>query len=641
MRSRGGKVLFDGSVALLYALLVLWITRPWIWHPLSSIIAHYDPDYRLVNIDVMLSLSLSGWFKFALTDLHIFPLAHTTFLMFPVGAAHGLSFDGLLLGIVVSLLWCLMPLVTAYNVGLLLGAWATGFVMYRLGKRLWGRGLLAACIGLCAVAMPYFMQRLGSHPNLIHIWVLPAAIHLHLNWRAKPTLKRSLALGLALPLLAASSWYILILGLIYLTPAALFDVALAIRGLFGRRAAGGDTVRRLGHFLLGWGFGGVCVLAIGWMMITHAAGRQTYTPQSLAPYSTPLLQYLLPFPLTWAGNLAWAARLQQHMGTDWEGWAGGPVLAFVLLAVYALWRRAPGPRLLLCLAAAMALLATLGPFLSVTHLQTPGEGLKTPVYYLGRLFPPLLSYRVPGRVHPMFNILALLAAGWVLYGWFGRAPRTPRRQAMFVTVLTLFTAVNLCWSLPITPYVNSPAPPVSKFYRELRAEAGGAVLDLPFSFYWFPHYDYYQLIHARPAVSSVLFHDAVRDRERSYILGNHTLLLYSEMAKDVLANTTNTTTAMRAALSGEWFARLQRDGIDYVVVHPLFSEFLLARGTVPSQMRDFYAQCAVAWRGRLVYEDADLRAYRTGPPIPPAPDANRARIALGNALPRILTEIFK
>ena len=82
--------------------------------------------------------------------------------MFPCGAAHGVSYDGFLISTLIGLGWCVVPLGLAYNLALLSGVWAMGFVMYRLGNKLWGRGWISLAIGVCALCMPYLQQRLAA-----------------------------------------------------------------------------------------------------------------------------------------------------------------------------------------------------------------------------------------------------------------------------------------------------------------------------------------------------------------------------------------------------------------------------------------------------------------------------------------------
>lgn len=140
MNPRLHRRLADCGAALLFALLTLWLTRPWYHDPLGLLIAHTYPHSDIVTADVMLSLSLGGWFRFAVGELHQWPLASSLHLMYPCGAAHGVSYDGFLISALTGLGWTIMPLGLAYNLALLSGVWAMGFVMYRLGNKLLGRG---------------------------------------------------------------------------------------------------------------------------------------------------------------------------------------------------------------------------------------------------------------------------------------------------------------------------------------------------------------------------------------------------------------------------------------------------------------------------------------------------------------------
>ena len=189
---RRKKLIFDAFAIVLFILLPLVISRPWIFHPLTRSIGSpsptggYEPVFSFGNPDVIMNLTFCAWPKFALTQLHTWPLARTKYLMFPQGASHGVSFDGLMLALITSLLWCFLPLPLAFNIGLLLGLFLCGFTFYRLCCRLWGRGLLALGLGVSALCMPFLSQRLECHPNLLYIWTIPLAIHLFFNFISIP-----------------------------------------------------------------------------------------------------------------------------------------------------------------------------------------------------------------------------------------------------------------------------------------------------------------------------------------------------------------------------------------------------------------------------------------------------------------------
>ena len=215
------KRVFDLLAVSMIVALALGITYPWISDPFGISIGHMDWTYPVPGTDFMRSLALSGWMHFAPVELHEWPLAHSRYHMFPTGASHALSVDGLLLGGIVALLNFMLPLQTAWSAGLVLAFVLSGVMVYRFSYRRFGRGLLALALAASATCLPYIQQRAAFHPNLCHVWVMPLAIHLALNFHRRPSAKRALAWGLSFPLLALSSSYIMIAGICFQACASL------------------------------------------------------------------------------------------------------------------------------------------------------------------------------------------------------------------------------------------------------------------------------------------------------------------------------------------------------------------------------------------------------------------------------------
>src|SRR5687767_7856079 len=128
--SSAGKLLIDSAVFLLMTGLALFITRPWIQHPLTTSIGYYDPPMELPTPDAMMNMTFGGWIHFSLFELGRWPLAHSEYLMFPAGAAQGTSFDSLLSGVMIGLLDCVMPLLTANALAVVLAYVLSGFISY-------------------------------------------------------------------------------------------------------------------------------------------------------------------------------------------------------------------------------------------------------------------------------------------------------------------------------------------------------------------------------------------------------------------------------------------------------------------------------------------------------------------------------
>lgn len=603
--SRLNKILIDALVVCCCLLMTLYITRPWIEHPLTTSIGTDMPivtgehPYHFGNPDIIMNMAFAGWLKFSVQKLHAWPLAHTKYLMYPSGASQGTSFDGLLLAVLAALLWCVMPLELAYNLCLLLGVVLTGLAFYRLACRLWGRGLLAGALGFSAVCLPYFPQRLGCHPNLLYIWALPVAIHLFLNFDRKPTLKRALVWGLSLPLLALCSWHIFLLSLPFQGCATLFY-------FFRERRRGRDWTR-LKRLALGWVLGMALVFVIGWPMIQESKYRQPITVDILASFATPLVQHFLPYPNSIVGQIPWVQRITFKVGTSWEGWTGGPLASILLLVLYCCWRRPRGARALIAAVAGLAVLIANGPFLHVTTAQPIMAGLKLPAYYLGKLWHGFNMIHVPGRMSLIVHFMALLATGFMIQTW---RERFPRLRWVWPFVIVAIVSANVVCSLALNPYPSYPNLKVPKFYVDLGKEEGNhAVLDLPISAYWFPQYNYFQFWHGRPLASAAMFHDAIRDQEKEFLHNHPELLFFKDWNQPYASDRSF------ARLSNpRMMDYLAAHHIDYLIVHPDYIEFMLRMGAFAPQTKAYLERLETVWKDRLVYQDGKIRVYKTTKP---------------------------
>ena len=562
-------------------------------------LGHYqagDSDLSVEPLDVMVNVVVAGWLKFSIVELGQWPHSESPYLIYPTGTSHGRAFDGLMLAILVSALWCVFPLPLAYNISALLGLVMCGFVCYRFAVRRWGQGLSAFATGIMAETMPYLLARLDHHPNLLYIWTIPLALHLFLNFRAKPTWKRCAVFSFSLPLLALSSWYNLVAGMLMLACASLSI-------LFEKPQ--GDRMKIAGRLAVGWMLGFGMVFLVGWRMILNPASQGGYALSTLAEYSTPLIQYFLPFPkYSYAGQWRFFDQLHHDVGTLFEGYAGGPVLCYALFAVYLVCRKTKGPKLLLLLTAGAGLLLSLGPWLQTVRVLPPEQGVRLPLYYLCGLSDAFRAVKAPGRMHILVNFAALFGTGWLLQSW-AKAYCTGRGQrVIYALSVGLLVAVNTIWSVRFCSLPVFPEPRVPAFYETLSRQKGkGAILDVPLSYGYFPRYSFYQLTHKRPIVSSSVFHGA-EGKARSFVADNPALRFFWF---DHNQECVNEETA-KAIMAPSFMKDLAGSGIEYLIVHPRYLKWSLSVSAPPG-LGEYYARIEASWKERLVYQDEEIRVY--------------------------------
>ncbi len=598
------KAAFDLCVAILFLLLTLFITRPWIFHTRTHLPGAYDPNHEMISPDIMLPLSFAAWIRLSLFDLHQWPLAKSKYLMYPMGSSHARSHDGLMISSLTALLGSVMPLSTAYGFCILLGFFLTGYLCYRFAARRWGRGGLALAIGTSALFLPYLLQRASVQPNLMYVWSIPLTMHLYFKFYDKPTLKRGAAWAFTFPLLALCSWYVLVMGLIFQACTVPEYLIMAARRPRGRRKQ---------TFILGgvaWCLGLLLLLIPAYPMLRDYEEREPITIDHMAEFSTPLVQYLLPYPHPFYDHSrpARLIALQEKVGAAWEAYAGGPIVFILLALLYFCWPRRLPYRLTLCLTLAASLLVTLGPYLQVTRALPPGEGLKLPLYYLCERFSLFRVIRSPGRIHPMFVLTCILASGFILshcsrfrIGW-------SRSQKLAWSVfLPAITAVNICWSSTLAPFPLTPRPQVSSYYEVIKnQDSDGGVLDLPLGFYWFPHYSYYQYYHKRPIILSAHYHDAPRRWDVSFIWTRRHLRFFVNQKEEVFDEE-----VVEFIMSDEFMLDMRLRHVDMIVIHRRFVDFLLEIDEIAADFPKRLRRIEQAWQPRLLHQDEFIRVYTT------------------------------
>lgn len=608
---------FDLLAVLIIAALSLATTYPWIAAPRETSIGLVEQSTGFPSTDCMRSLALSGWLRFGPAELGEPALGNSPYLMYPTGASHARSVDGLLLGAVVALLACVLPLQLAWSIALVLAFFLSGLMLYRFAYRRFGRGLIALVLAASATLLPYIQQRAALHPNLCYVWVMPVAIHLLLNFERRPTPKRALAWACSFPLLALSSGYVMIAGLC-------FHACATLGLLIGWRAW--RTPRfwrepRLRNLALGWvaGVGGI-ILAM-FRMLLGARHHGAPDPNDMALYSVPLAQYVIPHPYSWLGHFPVFWNLWEKSGVNWEALAGGPLAAILLAPFFVLLRRAPGPRAVLGIALFGAFVLNSGPRLKFFYAGPDAFSIPMPLLALTELSPAINKIRHPGRMHPMFLYLALCATGyllaWLRTRWTGKLWRWAGWPALAAAVL----AANMLWSARFGHYLVYNTLKPHPYLEQIAAppQTGtalpGAVMDIPASNYFFSHYNFEIFTHRRPIVygEAGFFHDALTPEQLRFTKDDPQMRFFMAEWFTELADETKRQ-EIAAGLAGEaYLQKLAAAGVEYIVVHPVELAWLVRENRVPANLPDYYAWIEGAWQAHAVYADQHIRVYRTTP----------------------------
>ncbi len=608
----------DGLFVLVAILLTLALIEP-PWTRLGSecLGVHSSASFGAFpdTVDSIANLVFQKWFHFSVTELGEWPLGHSRYLLFPYGGSHGAAFDGLLPAVLVGALSFLFPLPIAYNLAILSAFVFLAVACYRLGVFLWGRSVTAWVTGLSALMLPYVMQRAGQ-PNLMHVWTLPVGMLLYFRFAQCPTWGRAAAWMAAFPLMASASWYLLMAGMIFHGAASVEFVLFGVRELekIGKRVA-----RVLAVWVAGMG----CVFLLAVPMLSARGGEgPVHDLATMARYSTPVIQYFLPYPhFGWMGDVSPFRYLQSQVGTLAEGYAGGPVASLVLFALFLCvgGRRAfIRERFLSGLTGIVAFVLSLGPYLQTVRSLPPGEGMCLPLYYLCRLWDGFTLIHAPGRLHVILALVALVGAGHLLHAIEERAWQKGRRaKGLFLAgVLVVFT-LNGLWSCKPLSLSFFQLPPVPAFYTTLAAQAGPeAIFDVPSNSLFFGRYSYFQFTHKRPIVSSTVFHGAEEPLRRFLSEDDRNRFFWFEHSKDV-----ETEEMARRISDVAYLDELGRRGIGFVIVHDTtlqtVSKFVPTLAS-PDLLR-WYDLIRQGWSTRLLYEGEGIHVYSTHP-LDPAPD---------------------
>jgi hypothetical protein len=367
---------------------------------------------------------------------------------------------------------------------------------------------------------------------------------------------------LSFPLMAAASWYILMAGLI-------FQVGASVEFLLWGARAWREVRGRLARLGTVWAGGMGCVLLLAWPMLsTSEGGAPVHGVEVMARYSTPLAQYLLPYPhVGAAGECLPFRHLQAQVGTLTEGYAGG-LIASLILCVLFLFRGGRRSfvreRFLVGLVAGTAFILSAGPYLQTVRFLPPGEGVRLPLYYLCRLWEGFSLIHAPGRLHIAGMLMALVGAGHLLHGLENRARRKGKRHRWgFGTVVLLVVVFNALWSCKPFALSFFRLPEVPAFHVRLAAQPGSeAIFDVPANSLFFGRYSYFQFTHKRPIVSSTVFHGADGPLRRFLSEDERHRFFWFEHNRDV-----ETEEMARRVGDPAYLDELARRGIGWVIIH--------------------------------------------------------------------------
>jgi hypothetical protein len=512
-------------------------------------------------VDQMANLVFQKWFHFSWSVLNEWPLGYSRHLLFPYGGTHGAAFDGLLPAILVGGLSSFFSLPLAWNL-VMLGAFVLlAMTCYYLAVFFWGRGVTAWVTGVSGLMLPYVMQR-TMHPNLMHVWTLPVGMLLYFRFAQRPTWKRATAWMLSFPLMAAASWYILMAGLI-------FQVGASVEFLLWGARAWREVRGRLARLGTVWAGGMGCVLLLAWPMLsTSEGGAPVHGVEVMARYSTPLAQYLLPYPhVGAAGEFLPFRHLQAQVGTLTEGYAGG-LIASLILCVLFLFRGGRRSfvreRFLVGLVAGTAFILSAGPYLQTVRFlharrrRAPASVL--PVPPVGRV----QSDSCPGAFAHRGNVDGAGRSGASAPRSRESSPRKGKRHRWgFGTVVLLVVVFNALWSCKPFALSFFRLPEVPAFHVRLAAQPGSeAIFDVPANSLFFGRYSYFQFTHKRPIVSSTVFHGADGPLRRFLSEDERHRFFWFEHNRDV-----ETEEMARRVGDPAYLDELARRGIGWVIIH--------------------------------------------------------------------------
>jgi len=321
--------------------------------------------------------------------------------------------------------------------------------------------------------------------------------------------------------------------------------------------------------------------------------------------STPLIQFLLPYPGSFFQRFSFFQTAQQNAGTNWEALAAVPIASFLLFQHFVFFTAGRERRFMLLLPACAAFIYSLGPFLQLSTVVSADTTLRLPLLYLIDRLPIFSFFRAPGRMHVLLFLIILTGSGHLLHQI--RPVTDKLHAAIWPALLFLVMAINLAWCLPSVPVPTFPTPRVPAFYTELGKKQGtGAVLDAPIDYFACARYNFYQFEHKRPTVSSVLYHDAHTWDSTKFLQTRPPLLFFTGM-NSAWGSEEN----ISRILSADFMKDLAAHHIEYIVIHDQLLNYLAAGPNAHPDTLRLYERIEAGWADRLIYRDDLIRVYST------------------------------
>ncbi len=377
-----------------------------------------------------------NWWSFALA--HGLAVWRTGFVDAPVGASLAWTTAvpgfGLLLGPLIRLCGA----VGVYNALMGLASPLAGFATYLAGCELTGRTAPAVAAGLLFAVMPYQAGQNIGHLDLCFTAAIPLCltVGLRAHRRAWPAWRLAVWLGVLLAFLFGVAQELL--------ASLVLCGAAGLAALAWRLPAARPGLRRLVPGLAGGlGLAVVSISPILWQMARAYGATAGQLPEP-ADFSADLLGFVVPSQLVWLGGQAARGVSDRFTGnyTEQSAYLGLPLI--LLLAFIA---RTPGPGRMAVVAAGIAGILALGPFLHI------GGAIVSTAPWLALYHVPLLHELLPARFALYMDLAAALACAC----WVAR-PGAWRWAMLAVCALPLLPsrAADRAWvSLTLPPAIAS------------------------------------------------------------------------------------------------------------------------------------------------------------------------------------------
>ncbi len=337
--------------------------------------------------------------------------------------------------------------IVGYNVLNLLGPVLAAWSAFRLCRYLTARWPASFIGGYIFGFSTYEAGQLLGHPNLIWVWLVPAAVHLVLlRLSERVSVRRFVVLMAGLICLQVfTSTEIL------LTMVLFGGCALALAYLFCRKLRGG--IAALVRALLA---AGTAAAVVSSPYLYYAlSSRSTLSWRQIGnEYSADPLNYVLPTPVTWLGHglVASVANSFNSLDGGLHGnfsesgaYVGIPLLCAVIAYLVGVRRSAHAKVLIAMLV--LLFIASLGPFLHVAHAPA-GEPINT-IYHPAIPLPWWIVNHLPGlnqAASVRFSMYVFLVVGVTVALWLAQAQGSRRWRWLVIGVGVVMLLPNFSGS---------------------------------------------------------------------------------------------------------------------------------------------------------------------------------------------------